>query len=181
MDMGVILSMLIGFGILLIVSLSVIKASLSLAPWVPTRRSDFERIDRLADLKAGQAFYEIGSGTARLTSFIAKKNPQAKVVGIELALPLYLFTKLRVLLLGPRNLSIRFGDALRQDYGQADVVYLYGIIDTVNGVIKEKLERELRSGSRFISYTFPIEDWQGISSLADKPSPGKVGISVCIK
>lgn len=181
MDIASIIMILVGFVALWVLALSIIVSFTSLAPWVPTRRSDFERINRLADLKDGHVFYEIGSGTARLSAFIAEKNPKACVVGIELALPLYLLTKARTYLRGPRNLSIRFGNALAQDYRDTDVVYLYGLTKTANGALKEKLERELKPGGKFISYTFTVQDWQGRSSFIDKPSAERVGISVCTR
>jgi len=146
MDIIFISILLAGFVVLWVMALSIIISFTSLAPWVPTRRSDFERINRLADLKDGQVFYEIGSGTARLSAFIARKNPGVRVVGVELALPLYLLTKLRTYLIGPRNLFIRFGNAFAQDYHDADVVYLYGLTKTANGALKHKWKMNSRMG-----------------------------------
>ncbi len=141
---------------------TVVIAWLSLAPWVPTSAKDLERVHKLANLKKGQKFYEIGCGNGRVCTYIAKKNPNSEVIGIEYALPFYLFSKFRQLLLGPRNLKIKFGNALKKDFSNADIIYVYALKDTLNGSLKKKLTKELKPGAKLISYVFSLTDWPGI-------------------
>lgn len=147
--------------ILVIVLLSLVIAWASLAPWVPTRTKDLERINKIAKLKPRQTFLEMGCGNGRVCSYIAKKNPQAKVIGIELAFLFYLFTKIRVVLFGPKNLQIVFGNALKYDISKVDVLYVFGLIDTVNTQIKEKVLREMKANAKLISYMFAMKEWKG--------------------
>lgn len=153
-------------------------AFVSLAPWVPTRSKDFERINELAKLKKGGIFYEIGCGTAAVSSYIAKNNPEAQVIGIELALPIFAYAKVKSLIKGPKNLHICFGDALDRNYADADAVYIFGLPETVNGNLKDKLERELKLGARFISYVFEVKDWKGSRSFCNKPTSKDASIYV---
>lgn len=64
---------------------------LSLAPFVPTKTRDLERVARILDLQPGETFLEIGSGTAKVSLFLAKKFPESKIEGIELSPLFYLF------------------------------------------------------------------------------------------
>jgi SAM-dependent methyltransferase len=166
---------------LILLGLVILYAIIFLAPWVPTPKKELERINRLAELSPGETFCELGCGTALVSAFIARNNPQAKAVGIELAPPLFLLARLAVLLRRLPNLRIEFGDIFRRDYSAMDVVYVYGLPRTVNGKLKEKLERELKPGARFISYAFTVEGWKGKSSRKDKPSEKEVGIHIYVR
>src|SRR5436190_906790 len=70
------------------------RPGLSLAPWVPTRKRDLERILRLAALKSGETFYELGCGDARVARYVARQRPDVHVVGIEMSPILYAIARL---------------------------------------------------------------------------------------
>lgn len=135
----------------------------SLAPWAVTRKKDVALINALADLKPGATFMELGCGNARVCSYIARHNPQATVIGIELAFFWYVFSWLRVRMYGPSNLTIRYGNALKYDWHQVDVLYTYALIKTINTLVQPKAEREMKPGAKLISYTFSITNWSGTS------------------
>jgi len=139
----------------------------SLAPWVPTQTCDLNRIIKLMDLKEGQKFVEIGCGNGRVSSYVAKKNPKANVIGIEYAFPFYLFSKIRGFIFGPSNMKIEFGNALKKDFSDVDVVYVFGLKETVNGVLKDKMRTELKKGAKFISYVFEVDGWIGKEKKAE--------------
>lgn len=149
--------------VLLVLGGSAIYAWFSLAPWVPTNLSDLKKINAIAHLKKGQTFVELGCGNGRVCGFIAKHNPEASVVGVELAFVMYLITRIRVALFGPRNLRVVFGDALKYDISDADVLYVYGLTKTVNARLKSKILHEMKSGAVFISYVFALKKWPGKS------------------
>jgi precorrin-6B methylase 2 len=150
--------------IIFLILLSVVYSWSSLAPWVPTPKKELERINRTAGLKPGQVFVELGCGNGRVCSYIAKKNPKAKVVGIELALPMYMLTKLWVAIFGPKNLSIVFGNALKYDISDVDVLYVYGLVNSLNNQIKKKISKEMPSKAKLISYVFSIKEWSGVAT-----------------
>jgi precorrin-6B methylase 2 len=168
------------FAIMFVLGVVIFYAYVFLAPWVPTPAKELQRINRLAALRPGDVFYEVGCGTARVSAFIAKNNPHSQVIGIELVPPLYLVARLGKALSGLKNLHIEFGDAFERDYSGADVVYVYGLPRTVNGKLKTKLEKELKPGARLISYAFTVREWNG-SGQKDKSSKEQTGINVYTK
>lgn len=135
----------------------IIRPGLSLAPWVPTFRRDLDRVNKIVNLKPGDTFLEAGCGNARVTIYIAKNNPEANIIGVEYSFLMFVWAKVRSVLSGLSNLTIRYGDALKVDVSDMDVVYTYGLTDTVNEKLLPKMKQELRPGSRFISYAFTIE------------------------
>lgn len=138
--------------------ISLFYAWFSLAPWVPTSVQDLETIHRVSGLKPGQRFIEFGCGNARVCSYVARRNPEAIVIGLELAYPIYLWAKIRSFF-GPKNLQILFADALKYDVSDSDVLYVYGLPQTVNESLKTKIFSELKSGAKLISYVFSLKSW----------------------
>ncbi len=163
--------------ILIIVFLSLVISVLSIAPWLPAKHDDLDRINRLANLQPGQIFYELGCGDGRVCLYLAKHNPQARIIGIEISLLFYWIAKLRALISGQKNLSIIFGDALKQDWRQADVIYVFGVRRSMNQLLKQKFIQELKPGGKILSYVFKINDWPG-RSREDKPSPTGIAIHI---
>ena len=157
--------------------LSYALPGLSIAPWVPCRKKDLERINRLADLKPGQIFYELGCGDGRVSRYIAKKNPDAKVIGVELSFPVFIFTKLISIFNNSSNLKIKFGDAFKEDLSKVDVVYTFALVKSINGKLKNKFEKELKKGTKVLSYVFSIKDWKGKQSV-NKPGEKSLPIHI---
>jgi len=159
-----------------ILILSVALAGLSFAPWVPAWKKDLPRIFKLAELKPGEVFYDLGCGNGKVVLY-ANKNFQAKAIGLEISLPLYLTCKIRQIFNYNKNLSFKFKDLYRQNLSNADVVYFFGMPDNVEK-LKAKLERELKPGTRVISYVFPVVGWQEIAK--DKPNPTDIAVYLYI-
>ena len=137
---------------------SLVRSSLSLAPWVPTRSKDFARVQSIICLKPGQKLYEIGCGDARVAISIAKRFPEALVVGVEISPLMYCIACARTFFSGVKNLRIQCADALKMNLRDADVVYVYALPKTVNQTLMPKLRSELKRGSVLISYSFSIND-----------------------
>lgn len=172
--------MLFAHIIAIIILVSIVYAWSSLAPWAPTRVKDLKHVNKIANLKENEVFLEMGCGNARVCSYIAKQNPQAKVIGVELALIFFLLSRFRVLLFGPKNLKIVFGDALKYDISKVDVIYTYALIKTLNHQIKDKVEKEMKPGARLISYAFSLKQWNG-SKESYKPEEKAPAIHVYTK
>ncbi len=159
---------------LVICSSSIALASYSLAPWVPTRKKDLERISQLANLKAGEVFYDLGCGDGRVAIYI-NDNYQAKAIGLELALPFYLICKMRQLFSKNKNLSFKFKNLFKENLSKADAIYIFAQSrNKLKGKIIKKLKNELKTNARVITYAFPIEGWQPV--IADKPAEKDITI-----
>ena len=142
----------------LIAYFAVVRSLVSLAPWVPTSKEDFERVNKLSGLNSGEVFLEAGCGDARVAEYIARNNPEAQVVAMELSIIMFLWAKLKALKSGLKNLTVVYGDVLRANFGQYDVVYSFALTRTINQKLMPKIKSEMKSRGRFLSYAFVIKD-----------------------
>ena len=166
--------------IVLIILLCFWITAISLAPFVPTFGKDLERINKICDLKAGDNFVEIWCGTAKVSRFIALKNPNANIIWVELNFFLYLYSKLKTSIFWPKNLHIKFWNALKYDYHNTQVVYIFWVPKTVSWKIKDKVYKELPKNWKYISYVFKVENWEGKEVMRDF-SEKQNSIYVCVK
>ena len=100
--------------------------------------------------------YELGSGWGTLALPLAKHLPHCHVVGIESS-PIPFWVS-RALAYKQANLTFRREDFFEASLEDATLVicYLYpGAMEK----LKEKFDRELRSGAWVISHTFAIPGW----------------------
>lgn len=141
------------------------------APWVPTRKNDFPRILDLANLQSSETFYELGCGDGRVAEYISQYSP-ARVVGIEISWPFFLMAKIRAY--KKTNLKILFKNLYQLDLGQANVVYLFGTPQHSTKRMTNMLRANLKSGSRIITYAFPLAGWQ--PTKISKPSDQDLAI-----
>ena len=128
------------------------------APWVPTWKKDFDRIIKLADLKSGEIFVELGCGNARVCRAVASRS-DALVIGVELSALQFFIAWIHSKLSGRKNIHIKFGNAFHQDLKQVDVLYMFLMPETYEK-IRAKLEKEMKPGSRVITYVWPIPGWE---------------------
>lgn len=147
---------------------------ISLAPWVPTRKKDLERIRRLADIKNGEAFYDLGSGDGRLVLYMARNHPASRSIGIELFWPAALFAWIKSRLSGLDNADLYFANALKTDLKGGDVIFLFAMPESLTKKLAVKLKNELKPGSRVITYSFSFSGWTPVK--IDKPSNNDLSI-----
>ena len=152
---------------IVVCSANIIFSVLSFAPWVPCRNRDLKRIFKLADLKEGQIFYDLGCGNGRVVVY-ASDNYKAKAVGLEISLPMYLICRLRQLIKPRPNLEFRFKNLFKENLSQADAVYFFGMPETINKKLSAKLKQELKPGAKIISYSFSLIGWT--PKVIDKPT-----------
>lgn len=152
---------------IIVCGFSLIFSVLSFAPWVPSRSRDLERIFKLADLRPGQVFYDLGCGDGKVVIY-AVNNYKVKAVGLEISLPLYLVCKLRQALNKQGDIVFKFRNLHKENLASADVVYFFGMPHVLNEKFCLKLKQELRPGAKVISYSFKL---QGIKpKIVDRPS-----------
>lgn len=150
----------------LICGFSLIFSVLSFAPWVPSRGRDLKRIFKLADLKPGQIFYDLGCGDGKIVIYAAN-NYKVKAIGLEISLPFYLICKLRQALNGQSDIEFKLKNLYKENLASADAVYFFGMPHTLNKNFCSKLKRELRPGAKIISYSFKLHDLE--PKIIDKP------------
>ena len=129
-----------------------------LAPFDPTPKEVAERMLALAQIKKSDVIYDLGSGDGRLL-IIAAKNFGARGVGFEIDAGLVKLARENARREGVEKLvEIRQQDFLLADLSPASVVTLYLSFDG-NLAVREQLNRQLKPGSRVVSYTFDMGDW----------------------
>lgn len=130
------------------------------APWVPTRRRDFDRIDSCMEIAPSMTVMDLGSGTGSVVFELAKRHPEAKFIGIELSFVWYGISVLRNLIHPRKNVSFRLGNLLTTDIRSADRIYLFGTPAGLTERLKKKIQTEAKADARIISYCFEMTGWK---------------------
>jgi len=128
------------------------------APFVPMEPLVVERIVKLAKVKKGDVFYDLGSGDGRLVIAAALRGAKAYGIEIDRLRVLYSRAWIRVLRLS-KNAKIIQKNFFEVDFADADVVCLF-LLQKTNQKLKDKFEKELKPGTRIISYAFDFEGWK---------------------
>ncbi len=131
-----------------------LRALNSDAPYVPMSRAVIERIVEMAQAKEGDFWIDLGSGDGRVL-IAAAKYARIKGVGIERVAPLRLWSRLRILRAGVKDITIRSGDFFKEDLSAYDVVTCYLLPTTMDRLV-QKLEKELKPGALVLSHRFPL-------------------------
>jgi tRNA A58 N-methylase Trm61 len=128
---------------------------------------------KLADLKAGEVLFDMGSGDGR-TVVMAAKTFGARGVGIELREDL---AKKAMGTIHENNLEDRVtivnGDMFNVNLTEADVVYLY-LTTSANEKIRPKLDSDLKKGARVVSHDYEIIGWkpERVENFCENPKLG---------
>ena len=129
-----------------------------LAPWVPTREELIPYIMLLAKPKPGDVMYDLGCGDGRVVVEVALRG--AKAVCVELNKELIERAKERARKSGVIDrITFINDDFFKVSLEDATIVYMY-LLTSVNRMLKPKLERELRLGTRVITLDFEVPGWR---------------------
>lgn len=145
------------------------------APYVPTRQADVERLLRLANITSTDVVYDLGAGDGRFVMTAAKRYG-VRALGFEISVLPYLVAQLRIRLAGLGRLaSMRYQDFYHQSLSEATVVVCF-LTPGAMARLGPKFRRELRPGTRVLSYAFAIAGWT--PDLKDKPNPQTMAVYV---
>ena len=133
-------------------------------PPVPSGLRVKAAILSLLDVDEQGTVVDLGSGWGSLVFPIARRCPQASVIGYELSPVPWLVSKLRAWAMKTRNLRMQRCDFFDVSLQDVDVVvcYLY------TGAMKrlaDKLKHELKPGARVITHTFSIPGWRAVQTI----------------
>ena len=132
-----------------------------IAPFVPSPVQVIEYMLKMADLRPGEVFFDLGAGDGR-TVVMAAKSFGARSVGVELRedLAKKALGTIHESGLGDR-ITIVNGDMFSVNLTSADVVFLY-LTTSANEKIRPKLEHDLRKGVRVVSHDYEIVGWKPV-------------------
>jgi predicted RNA methylase len=144
-----------------------------IAPFVPSPVLVIQHMLKMADLQAGEVFFDLGAGDGR-TVIMAAKAFGARAVGVELRedLAKKALGTIHENDLGDR-VTIVNGDMFGVNLGSADVVFLY-LTTSANEKIRGKLDTELKKGVRVVSHDYEIVGWKPVKveNFCENPKLG---------
>lgn len=142
------------------------------APILLVPKDSIRQALKFCQVKKGQTFYDLGSGTGR-SVILADKEFELVSVGLELSPILVLFSKAN-LLLHKSSAEIRMENFYKADLSQSNIVFCFLLPQPMKKLIPKFLS-ELKKGTKIISYCFKIPGWEPIK-IIDTDNPGKVFI-----
>lgn len=136
------------------------------AGYDPTPMEKVYKMLDLAEVNKEDVLYDLGSGDGRIIITAAKRFG-AKAVGIEADPFRFLLSWLLILLSGQSGrIKLQFGNFFKKNLNDATVVtvFLYG---PTNNKLIEKFRKELKPGTRIVSYVWAFDDWELENTLPE--------------
>ncbi|MCK4919281.1 MAG: hypothetical protein KAS01_02745 [Candidatus Pacebacteria bacterium] len=141
----------------LIIFIHGLPAMLAVGP-IPTSKRGIEKAVKLADIKLGENFYELGCGEGRVLVKTVEKY-DCFGVGYELVIPYYLLAKIRAKFSKKsKNINVRCQNFFKADLSEADVIFCFLTPGLMQKLGKYFQEQKLKKGVRIISYAFRIKN-----------------------
>ena len=131
-----------------------------LVPYVPTPEPVVKAMLELANAGPEDVVYDLGCGDGRIVITAAKEFKVKKAIGIEIRDDLVLQARRKIdeLRLNDRAEIIK-DDMFNVNIKDATIVTLF-LLTSVNEMLRPKLEKELRPGTRIVSHEFQIPGWR---------------------
>ena len=126
--------------------------------YVPTPPLVVQGMLELANVTRGDVFFDLGCGDGRLVIAAAQRGAQG--LGVDIDLSLVERSRVNAEAAGvTASTEFRHGNFFQADLGRATVVALY-LFPKVNRALLPKLLAELAPGTRIVSHSFDMGDWQ---------------------
>ncbi len=134
-----------------------------IVPYVPTPQEVVDRMLELAQVKAGDVVYDLGSGDGRIVVTAAKKYG-VKAIGFEIDPQRIKESHENIKKAGVEHLvEIRQQDIRTVDLSQASVLTMY-LLPEVNLMIRPNIWKQMKPGSRIVSHDFDMDDWKPLKT-----------------
>ena len=145
---------------------SVVWPGLRGAPWVPTSLSKVRKMLDLAEVGPDDLVCDLGCGDGR-TIVAAARRYGARAVGIEIDPLRYVWCQFLITVLFLRKrVKIRYGNFFNHDLSEATVITCY-LLPGTNLKLEDKLEEELRHGTRIVSNSFYFSKFHRVRTDGD--------------
>ena len=125
-------------------------------PYYPSGRRVWDEVARLLPANRPVRAIDIGSGLGGLVLDLARRRPESRFDGIELAPLPWIVSRLRAKLSGSGARFLR-GDYDNLDFAEYDLVFAY-LSPAAMSALYKKAARELRPGAMLLSYEFLITE-----------------------
>ena len=129
------------------------------AGFEPTSKRLVKKMLEMAEIGPNDVLYDLGSGDGRIV-IEAVKGYGARSVGIEADPIRVLWSRMFLFFYGIQDKSkIKWGNFFNKDIIEATAVTLF-LGGKTNQKLKDKLVKELKPGSRVVSYVWTFDDWE---------------------
>ncbi len=127
--------------------------------FVPTPQQAVDKMLEIAGVQKGDVVYDLGSGDGRIPISAARSHG-VRAVGIDIDPQRIAESRENARTAGVEHLvTFKEADLFDSDISEASVVTLY-LLSSLNEKLRPKLLSELKPGTRIVSYSFPMGDWQ---------------------
>lgn len=133
--------------------------------YIPTPRTIVRQMLSLAGLRKNENLYDLGAGDGRIL-VEGVRGFDAKATGIEIDPERIQRLRERLQSTGVVANVIQ-ADFMDVDLSPADVIAIY-LSDSVNARLAEKLEHELRAGTRIVSLDYALPGWKPEKEISVK-------------
>ena len=126
--------------------------------YVPTPQDVVEGMLRMADVKAGDIVYDLGSGDGRIPITAVQKFNAERAIGIDIDPQRIREANENAEKAGVTD-KVKFlnQDLFTTDFSEATVITLY-LLTSLNEKLRPQL-LELKPGTRIVSHSFDMGDW----------------------
>ena len=142
------------------------------APYEGMPPAVVERVMRIADVKADDIFFDLGSGDGRVVIAAAMKGATAYGVELDRMRAWYSNLWIRLLRLEKKAKVIR-GDIFKTDLSKATIVCSYLLPET-HDKLRTKLIKELKKGTKVVAVGFEFKDWDPKKKNLNGPVYGPI-------
>ena len=126
------------------------------APFVSTSKERVEKMLELANPRANELLYDLGSGDGRIVIEAVKKYG-VRAIGIELNPILVFLSRRRIKKLGLESQAeIYWGNFFGEKFSGADTIIMY-LFQLTNNRLEKKFLQELKPGTKIVSQSFTFK------------------------
>ncbi|MBI2005333.1 MAG: methyltransferase domain-containing protein [Candidatus Aenigmarchaeota archaeon] len=131
---------------------------------IPLSRNAIRKMLALAKVTRNDLVYDLGSGDGRVL-IIAAKEFHSKAVGVEKNRLLVWLSRWMVQKSNLQNkIKIIRGDIFKKELSNADAIVMY-LSHKLTQKLKQKFEKELKKGTRIVSASHPIVEWEEVKKI----------------
>jgi SAM-dependent methyltransferase len=134
------------------------------APYVPTKMKNIKKVLKLAGVRKGKKFYELGSGDGRVVYEAASLGADA--VGIEQSILRVWYSTLKARNLNLPNTKFIHGNIFNKNYSDANIIYIYLLTKGIKKM-EEKLPKELKKKTVIITQTYHFQKLKPFRKLGE--------------
>jgi len=124
--------------------------------FVPTPKRIVRAMLQLASVRRGETLFDLGAGDGRIIIEASRKFG-ARAVGVEVAPEHIRRIRERITTTGTKAELIE-ADIFKVDLAPADVITIY-LSPSANAKLVQKLNNELKPGTRIVSLDYPLPGW----------------------